>query len=431
MSEIEKLYEVFCAYPQVSTDSRNIVPNSIFFAIKGENFDGNQFAGNALNNGAIYAVVDQVELSGENEKFIVVDDVLQTLQLLASHHRSQIDIPVIGITGSNGKTTTKELIQTVLRRKYNVLATEGNLNNHIGVPLTLLKLSENHELAIVEMGANHIGEIGFLCSLSKPTHGLITNIGKAHLKGFGSYEGVIEAKAELYDFLRENGGTVFVNADDELLTKESAALKSETYGFKSGNIRAHSIVNKSGQVSVEVFNEGGSISIQSQLFGRYNAINLLTSVSVGRYFNVSDEEIKMAIEGYSPENNRSQIIDTGRNVIIMDAYNANPSSMAQAIVSFAELNSEKKLLILGEMLELGTASKPEHQQLVKLLREKGFKHVYLVGSEFENAVKSPFKWFENVDALSEELKSNTIQGFNILIKGSRGVSLEKCREFIP
>ena len=355
--KIIELYTLFKLYPKIITDSRCVENNSIFFALKGENFDGNKFAIKALESGAKYAVIDNAKFK-LNDNFILVDNVLKCLQQLASFHREQFVIPLIGITGTNGKTTTKELIHTVLKRKFKTHATKGNFNNHIGVPLTLLEMPLNTEIAIIEMGANHQGEIKELCEIAKPNYGLITNIGKAHLEGFGGFEGVVKAKNELYNFIR-NYGRAFLNSDNKLLSELAENLNSIKYGTKQDSDCFAEILEINPYVKLRWNN----IDIQSNLIGKYNFENILAAICIGNFFNVAHSNIKSAVENYIPQNNRSQIVQTKTNKILLDAYNANPTSMSLAIESFELLKSKTKVVILGDMLELGDESIFEHKEI--------------------------------------------------------------------
>ncbi len=428
-TQIPELYDIFLQHPQVVTDSRRVTPGSLFFALRGENFNGNRFAAGALEQGAAYAVVDDEQVCASS-RYLLVDDVLGSLQDLARYHRNRLSIPVVGITGSNGKTTTKELISRVLAQKFNTLATTGNLNNHIGVPLSLLAVNENCGIAVIEMGANHQGEIAFLCSIAQPTHGIITNIGRAHLGGFGGYEGVIKAKSELYDHLRENGGHVFVNAGDELLMKRSEGISRTTYGedHKAG------IFGKSTEsfpfVSGTIHFHQNKIKVQTQLVGGYNFINLLAAACIGNFFGVPDDAVVRAIESYVPQNNRSQLIQTQNNRVVMDAYNANPSSMELALRNFARARHAARMLILGDMLELGGESLAEHRRIVELIGELGFGEVFLVGKEFSSVAANDQQVFENREGLIGHLHTHPVQGRLILIKGSRGIGLEKVLEVL-
>ncbi|MCF8297208.1 MAG: UDP-N-acetylmuramoyl-tripeptide--D-alanyl-D-alanine ligase [Saprospiraceae bacterium] len=417
--KIEELYSIFKSYPKIVTDSRCIEDNSIFFALKGENFDGNKFALKALELGAKYSVVDDTSLN-QNDNFIYVDNVLKCLQQLAAFHRDQFKIPIIGITGTNGKTTTKELINTVLKQKLKTHATKGNLNNHIGVPLTLLEMPYDTKIAIIEMGANHQEEIKELCEIAKPNFGIITNIGKAHLEGFGSFEGVIKAKKELYDFVGKDG-RVFLNSDNKLLTELAENLSSIKYGANQESDCFAQIIDINPFVKLRWNN----LEIQSNLIGKYNFENILAAICIGNYFGVQPTEIKMAIERYIPQNNRSQIVQTKTNKLILDAYNANPTSMSSAIESFELLKPEIKVVILGDMLELGKESIKEHQEILNKIATLGFVKTFLVGPVFYSLAKnSEFIAFENNIEALEYLKINPISDSTILIKGSRGIKLE-------
>ena len=423
-TSIENLYKLFCQHPVICTDSRNIKPDSIFFALKGENFNGNEFAESALKEGAEYAVIDEENFNKSN-RFILVENVLETLQKLAVYHRGKINLPVIGITGTNGKTTTKELMAAVLKKKFKVVATSGNFNNHIGVPLTVLGISKDTEIAIIEMGANHIGEISALCNISKPGFGIITNIGKAHLVGFGSIEAIIKAKAELYKFISNNEGLVFVNNDNNTLKQLSKYLQKVTYGTSENSNCRTKIISSDPFVEI-LWNSGfGDVSIKSNLVGKYNFENILAAICVGDYFNVKIENIAQAIEEYIPQNNRSQFINTKKNKIFLDAYNANPSSMEAAIRNFAELDFKNKILIIGDMLELGDESLSEHRNILELIRELGFDNVFLIGAEFYEANKnSGHKIFPKTEDAMQWFEANRLENATIFIKGSRGIKLE-------
>jgi UDP-N-acetylmuramoyl-tripeptide--D-alanyl-D-alanine ligase len=424
----EELYTLFLRHPIVCTDTRNIKPGSIFFALKGANFNANEFAKEALNKGCSYAVID--EEKHYSEGCILVDDVLKSLQNLANHHRRQFTIPVIGITGTNGKTTTKELTATVLSKKYNTLFTKGNLNNHIGVPFTLLNLTKDHGIAVIEMGANHIGEIEQLCRIAEPDYGIITNIGKAHLEGFGSYEGVIKAKTEIYKFINERKGTLFVNADDDLLMKLSAGMERITYGTSISSHFKGIADNESFLAKGKLFVEGNHLEVSSSLAGSYNFYNILAAACIGTSFGVIPSQIKEAIEGYIPSNNRSQIVKKGSNTIWVDAYNANPSSMKTAIEDFAGLNSSGKILILGDMFELGEVSIREHQSIADLIENhKNWSGVYLIGKEFSK-VTSTAKVFATVEGFMVWFSEHHFENSTILLKGSRGMAMEKILEKI-
>ena len=412
---IENLYELFSEYFLVDTDTRNIQKNSLFFALKGDNFNGNKFAKQALENGASYAIIDEEEYSLDSGT-ILVENVLETLQSLANFHRKQLNIPIIALTGSNGKTTTKELINAVLSSKYNTSATIGNLNNHIGVPLTLLSMTAKTEIGIVEMGANHMREIELLCNIAEPNYGYITNFGKAHLEGFGSIEGVVKGKSEMYDFLRESKGKVFLNTDDQKQVEQAKGI--ESISFNNKEIK---FIDANPFVKVQFKNE----LITSQLIGKYNFNNISAAIAIGNYFDVSIKDIKDAIENYIPTNNRSQIINKDSNKIILDAYNANPSSMQAAIENFTQLDDEHKIVILGDMFELGNNSTEEHLKIAELAINSDFKEVYLIGKAFSTTgVKNAFI-FEDFKAFKTSIKKLTKENTTILIKGSRGMALER------
>lgn len=434
---IDKLYSIFLQHPIVCTDTRNIQPGSIFFALKGGNFNGNEFAEKALEMGCAFVVIDE-EKYRKNDNCFLVDDVLKALQQLANHHRKQLNIPVIGITGSNGKTTSKELMNAVLSKKYKVLATVGNLNNHIGVPLTLLSITKEHEMAIVEMGANHQGEIAELSLIAEPDFGVITNIGKAHLEGFGGIEGVKKGKSELYKYIQANGGKLFVHGDDEVLLELSGSTEKVTYGTK----KLYDIVGAVHETKNEFIsfqwgtrytavNIKKSELVSTQLVGIYNYYNLLCAACVGNYFKVEDELINQALREYTPSNNRSQLHKTKHNTLILDYYNANPSSMSLSIENFASLNHPNKMLILGDMLELGSESEKEHDAIVNLLKEKNLSNALLVGPLFIAAGKKVgAQTFATSDDAVQYLKQHPIKDATILIKGSRGIKLEKVVEVL-
>ena len=418
---VQDLHSIFLEFPSVNTDTRKIKKNDIFFALKGENFNGNTYAQQAINNGASYVIIDQKEYY-INDRTILVDDTLVMLQKLANYHRNFCDAKVIGLTGSNGKTTTKELINAVLSKKYKTIATIGNLNNHIGVPLTLLCILPDTEIAIVEMGANHQKEIEFLCEIAEPDFGYITNFGKAHLDGFGGVDGVIKGKSELYEYLIKNKKSIFINADDSIqLNKLNNYTKK--YGFSSVNPKYYKIELEEAQPFVSIKVEDSII--KSNLIGAYNFHNCCAAIIIGKYFNVELTEIKMALEKYIPENNRSQIIQKNGHYIILDAYNANPSSMTVALENFKSLERTNKVLILGDMFELGEAAKEEHQEIVELTKKMGFDHVILVGENFYKT-KSDSIQLRSFDDLKSFLKKNSLQAnSSILIKGSRGMALER------
>ena len=418
---IEQLYTLFQQHPVISTDSRNCPPGAIFFALKGDTFDGNDYIEQVLKNGAAYAVGDRNNLP-ENERIILVDNTLQILQELANYHRKQMNATVIAVTGTNGKTTTKELIAAALSSQYPTHYTQGNLNNSIGVPLTLLQLKPEHAFAVIEMGANHPGEIQALCRIAEPVYGLITNVGKAHLEGFGSFEGVIRTKAELYDFLREKGGTVFGNWDNPVLKDLYASLQMVYYGT-TPEARIYGQITATAPTLALEWNGG---KITTHLVGKYNFENVLAAICIATYFDIGPDKINAAIRDYIPSNNRSQSIETKHNRLIMDAYNANPSSMQAALDNFSALEVDPKMAILGEMQELGNYSREEHRKLTDNFAAQIDK-VFLVGENFAECAPFPSGWqlFPSTEALIEQLQTQPVQGYHILIKGSRGNQLEK------
>lgn len=427
---IDQLYNIFKEHNHVVTDSRKIVSDCLFFALKGEHFNGNDFAGQALNSGAAYAIVDEKQ-PFEDHRLIYVEDVLQTLQQLACHHRRILAIPVLAITGSNGKTTTKELTATVLSKKYIIRFTQGNLNNHIGVPLTLLTFDSNTELGVVEMGANHPGEIDFLCRIAEPDFGLITNVGKAHLEGFGSFEMVIKTKSELYRYLEEKNGMIFIHQENTILGEAAGNLKKITYGQSEGCWQRGEITGQPPFLNIRAWFPAGLLYIQTKLIGNYNLENVLAATAIGRHFNVDPLIIKEAIEEYTPSNNRSQYVKTEWNQIILDAYNANPTSMQASLNNFLVMPHPRKVVILGDMLELGSYSDNEHQKIVDMIRGQTLFQVFLVGKFFSRTNYSDnFKVFINTLSLTDYLKANPVRDCLVLIKGSRGIGLEKIAETI-
>jgi UDP-N-acetylmuramoyl-tripeptide--D-alanyl-D-alanine ligase len=430
MKTLESLYEFFLKNGKVSTDSRKIEPGTIFFALKGDNFDGNQFVIQALEKGAVAAVSEDVGLK-DHPKVWVVENTLKTLQQLAVMHRNAMPATVIGITGSNGKTTTKELIAAVLAKKFKVHYTQGNLNNHIGVPLTLLQLTPDVEMAVIEMGANHQGEIAALSRLALPHFGLITNIGKAHLEGFGGITGVINAKSELYAYIDDFGGQLFVNSSNELLDRLSTNIKRFTYGLDNKAEVYGELVSEDPFLTLVWEFKSKRALVQSQMVGHYNFENILAAIAIGNYFDVDQNDIVNAIENYQSQNHRSQIIATKRNKLLMDAYNANPTSMEAALINFSKQCSQKSMLILGDMLELGKDSEAEHANILKLVIDLGFKHVILVGPEF-GKVYSGNDWMQvaHVDELAEKLRKEAPIGYDIFLKGSRGIHLEKVLPYL-
>ncbi len=423
----EELYQRYLAHPKISTDTRKIEENSIFFALSGENFNGNQFAEEALNKGAILAVVSDPKLKNDS-RFFWVEDPLVALQELAKHHRSKLTIPIIGITGSNGKTTTKELIKSVLAEKHKVFATKGNLNNHIGVPLSLLSITTEHEIAIIEMGANHQKEIEFLAQICNPDCGLITNIGKSHLEGFGGIEGVEKGKTELFTNLTSRGKQVFINTTDERLSQYTEQTKAITYGLESSDYLAK-IISNSPFLKIEVTYGQHKFELHSQLIGTYNWNNIMAAVVVADYYQVKPNSIKKGIEGYQPSNNRSQLVHQGSNKIILDCYNANPSSMKEAIINLTKSESDKKFFILGDMLELGEDTKKEHLDIVEMLMENELKGV-LVGKIFKSLKQGEYITFSNNEAAKKFLNTNRKTNTLFLIKGSRGIKLETIQEVL-
>lgn len=427
---VKEIYSIFQKCTGVTTDSRKCGPGLMFFALKGERFDGNEFVRGALEQGCPYAVMDNAGLyDAQDSRMILVDNVLSTLQQVAALHRRTLGTPVIGITGTNGKTTTKELTNAVMSTTYNVLCTQGNLNNSIGVPLTVLGLKPEHEYAIVEMGASHPGDIKELVEVSQPDFGLITNVGKAHLLGFGSFEGVKRTKGELYDWLREHDGTAFVNRDNENLQQMCKGLPLIEYG-KPG----HDGLLVEGEVlECNPFvkfrwrsGKGEWHTVQTSLIGAYNVDNALAAITIGLKFGVKEQDASEAVANYKPQNNRSQLTETGRNSLVVDAYNANPTSMAAALENFSMIKAQDKMLILGDMRELGEASDAEHRKIVEEIVKYGFTQVWLVGSEFAKAADgSGFRLFADVDEVNKALESEKIAGKTILIKGSNSIGLTK------
>ncbi|MFT4154237.1 UDP-N-acetylmuramoyl-tripeptide--D-alanyl-D-alanine ligase [Parafilimonas sp.] len=427
---ISELYKLYQQCPAVQTDTRKLNKNDIFFALKGDNFNGNAFALKALEMGAAYAVVDE-DIDASNlpagrhgNQLIRVDNVLETLQHLAGYHREQFNIPFIAITGSNGKTTTKELIHAVLSSHYKTCTTEGNLNNHIGVPLTILKIKPDAQIAVIEMGANHQKEIEGYCNIAQPTHGIISNIGKAHLEGFGGMEGVKKGKGELYDFMRAHNGIAFAFHDYDYLHEMSKGIQQIIwYGTMHGVVCGYM---QAAEPFLEVaFTKGLSFhTIKTNLVGGYNLPNILCAVTVGKYFKVPDENIRYALENYVPSNSRSQLIEMGSNKIILDAYNANPSSMKVAIENFKHFHAESKVLVLGGMMELGEESVQEHESLVRLIQQNHFENVILVGGNFKTTHQN-FRYFNNADEAAAYLRQRHFANAYFLVKGSRSMQMEK------
>ena len=431
LSNIKELYDVFLNHPQISTDTRSIQSNSIYFALKGQNFDGNNFAIQALDAGSAYAVIDDPKFD-KSEKTLLVEDVLSTLQSLANFHRRQLKIPFLAITGSNGKTTTKELVNAVLSKKYKALATKGNLNNHIGVPLTILSITNEIEFAIIEMGANHQNEIALLCEIAMPDFGIITNIGKAHLEGFGGIEGIKKGKGEMYDFIKSHNGNIFLNSDSEVLIQmlNQRNISPISYGTKPSADLQGEIIKEQPTLSFKWKWKNGDYNyVDSKLPGVYNLSNFLCAACVGSYFEVSEVCINEALSNYVADNNRSQLIIKNNKTILLDAYNANPSSMEAAINNFVKMTTGRKVVFLGNMLELGEDSKNEHQKLIDLIKQYRLSEIYLVGELFKE-VAGEFTYFDNIDKCIEAIKDIDLRNSTILIKGSRGSKMEKLLEVL-
>lgn len=432
--EISELYSIFEKHPVVTTDSRDCPEGSIFFSLKGVSFNGNAFAQKAIEKGCAYAVVDEKEYAPEGDKrFILTDNCLHTLQKLANYHRRHLGTKIIGITGTNGKTTTKELVAAVLEKKYNVLYTQGNFNNDIGVPKTLLRLKPEHEIAVVEMGASHPGDIKTLVDIVEPDCGIITNVGRAHLQGFGSFEGVIKTKGELYDFIRDNGGFVFIHSENKYLQSIASGLKLVKYGT--------TVNDTSLEVCGEVVEcapflkfrwnhrQGLWHEVQTHLIGSYNVYNMLAAAAIGIYFGVSEDKVSEALCNYVPTNNRSQLEVTTSNKLIVDTYNANPTSMKAALENFRDMKVSPKMAILGDMRELGEMSHEEHQKVVDFLKDNNISNVWLVGEEF-GKTECAYRKFNNVDEVKAEIAAHEPQGFYILIKGSNGIKLFQLPELL-
>jgi UDP-N-acetylmuramoyl-tripeptide--D-alanyl-D-alanine ligase len=421
--DIQTLHQHFINSEGICTDSRKVEKNHLFFALSGQNFDGNQFAEQALTKGAMLTVIDNEKYKTQNS-CILVPDVLKCLQELAFFHRKWLATPIIAITGTNGKTTTKELIGNVLQKKYNITFTSGNLNNHIGVPLTLLSFTKETQIGVVEMGANHSNEISQLCQIALPDFGIISNIGKAHLEGFGSFEGVIQAKSELYQYCKKNNKKVFVNGNDKLLIDLSKGIEQITYGNTNTNEYHAQFISANPYLIVK----WKDFLIQTQLVGEYNMNNVIASIAVGSYFNVPEKEIVEALSDYKPKNNRSQLTKTQNNTLIIDAYNANPSSMELSVRNFVHIKSPEKLLILGDMFELGEVSEQEHHKIFKLVESLNFKKVFFVGKNFftiKEKFINTYQFFQSIEEIIDFLSRNKISGYTILLKASRGIQLEK------
>lgn len=444
------IYNIFKEHPIVTTDSRDCPAGSMFFALRGDNFNGNAYAGSAIEKGCAYAVIDDIAYmpSEGDERFILVDNVLKTMQQLANMHRRTLGTTIIGITGTNGKTTTKELVAAVLSKKYNILYTQGNLNNHIGVPKTLLKLNESHEIAVIEMGANHPGEIKVLTEIAEPDYGIITNVGKAHLEGFGSFEGVIKTKGELYDFIRVRKGKVFINKDNDILKNIAHDLELIGYG-QTGDADLEvmgTLCNGSSFMTFDWWTTSADSAekkhhVETHLIGAYNIDNALAAATIGKHFGVNEEDISNAISEYIPSNNRSQMKETLHNRLIIDTYNANPTSMKAALDNFRTIESGSKMCILGQMGELGIYSEEEHEKILAILSEDNMQKVWLVGKEFiqlfhtdegteKKQLPQHYRLFENVEEVKKEILKAKLQGFTILIKASNSIRLFELPELL-
>ena len=422
------LYDLFIHNPQITTDSRNCPKGSIFFALKGDKFDGNQYAGKALASGCVYAVIDNPDYY-ISERTILVDNVLKTLQQLAHHHRKVLGLPIIGITGTNGKTTTKELLAAVLSTKFNLLYTEGNFNNHIGVPLTLLRLTHDHEMAVIEMGASHPGDIKELVDIVHPNYGIITNVGRAHLEGFGSFEGVIRTKGELYDYIRRSKGKIFIKKENEYLQSIAKGIEQITYGNGDDAFASGQVVSCDPFLVFNWKQQGKLHTVETHMIGSYNLDNVLAAVAVGRFFKIPAERISRAIAAYEPTNNRSQFKKTENNELIIDAYNANPSSMKVALDNFITMPVQPKAIILGDMRELGPTSDELHAEVVEQIKKGQFDKVFLCGEHFSKVGKE-FSPFATTEAMTEELRRQPLKGYHILIKGSHSMGLEKLADIL-
>ena len=422
------LYDLFIHNPQITTDSRNCPKGSIFFALKGDKFDGNQYAGKALASGCVYAVIDNPDYY-IGERTILVDNVLKTLQQLAHHHRKVLGLPIIGITGTNGKTTTKELLAAVLSTKFNLLYTEGNFNNHIGVPLTLLRLTHDHEMAVIEMGASHPGDIKELVDIVHPNYGIITNVGRAHLEGFGSFEGVIRTKGELYDYIRRSKGKIFIKKENEYLQSIAKGIEQITYGNGDDAFASGQVVSCDPFLVFNWKQQGKLHTVETHIIGSYNLDNVLAAVAVGRFFKIPAERISRAFAAYEPTNNRSQFKKTDNNELIIDAYNANPSSMKVALDNFITMPVQPKAIILGDMRELGPTSDELHAEVVAQIKKGQFDKVFLCGEHFSKVGKE-FSPFATTEAMVEELRKQPLKGYHILIKGSHSMGLEKLADIL-
>jgi len=431
MNNIEKYYNLFCLSSGVCTDTRNIIPKSIYIGLKGENFDGNLYAEQAIKGGCLFAFVED-KTCADNKKIFYVENTLLFLQKLANFHRNQFDIPIIAITGTNGKTTTKELVAAILNKKYNVIFTKGNFNNHIGVPLTLLQINKQTDIAVVEMGASHVKEIETLCNITEPQFGLITNVGIAHIEGFGSFEAIVNTKTELYRYLKTVNGVVFYNSENVNLVNNLPKINSVSYGTQLNCTIIGQNPESKPYLNIEFKEKGNNITnkICTNLVGKYNFENVLAAICIGNYFKVNTSEIIKAVENYFPSNNRSQVVKTKQNTLIVDAYNANPSSMNIALDNFFEQNVTDKCLIIGDMLELGVESENEHKKIYNKILNSGISDIILVGKIFNNINDNNLNSFLSVDQLIEHLKTHKITNKNILIKASHGIHLEKIIEYL-
>jgi len=425
--DTKKLYSLFTSSSGVSIDTRNLISDQIFFSLKGENFNGNHFALEALDKGACYSIIDDKSILDKNPNLIYVEDSLIALQKLSSYHRSQYDTKIIGVTGSNGKTTTKNLIYSILSQKYNVIKTKGNLNNHIGVPISLFDINKDVDIAIIEMGANHIGEIESLCEIAMPDIGLITNYGKAHLEGFGGFEGVIRGKTEMFDYLTQNYGHIILNNDDKLQIENCKGDLAVTFGENQDSEYTFKYIKRDNQLILK----SEDYEFRSSIYGDYNFSNIASSVSIGKFLDLTNDEIQKGLDIFKNDSNRSEIIQFGSNKIYLDAYNANPTSIKAAISNFDKEVISNKVLVLGDMFELGEHSEKEHQDVVDLIDNKNYKKVYLVGNIFFNceSKEAHIKKFKSLDEMSKAIKLNDLNSMNILIKGSRGIGLEKLLNY--
>ena len=425
--DTKKLYSLFTSSSGVSIDTRNLISDQIFFSLKGENFNGNHFALEALDKGACYSIIDDKSILDKNPNLIYVEDSLKALQKLSSFHRSQYDTKIIGVTGSNGKTTTKNLIYSILSQKYNVIKTEGNLNNHIGVPISLFDINEDVDIAVIEMGANHIGEIESLCEIAMPDIGLITNYGKAHLEGFGGFEGVIKGKTEMFDYLTQNYGHIILNNDDELQIENCKGDLAVTFGENQDSEYTFHYIKRDNQLILK----GEDYEFSSSIYGDYNFSNIASSISIGKFLELTNDEIQKGLDIFKNDSNRSEIIQFGSNKIYLDAYNANPTSIKAAISNFDKEIISNKVLVLGDMFELGEHAEKEHQDVVDLIDNKNYKKVYLVGDIFFNCEnkEAHIEKFKSLDEMSKAINLNDLNSMNILIKGSRGIGLEKLLNY--